>query len=209
MLHSRERKAFFGEVSCGGVDGEQGVGPDGACAPQVNALTLDGLMQMERQVLVLALTAGIGCSHSLPAASPSPPSSEPLGCYRPSAEPFRSPLPPGMTAEEGRAKGIAGALEKDDIRRIFESHLGEMGACYERALVNQPHLAGRVTMQFIVAGDGSVSDARLDSSTLNSPATEVCIAKQPCKWRFPPTIGGGPVIVTYPLKLQASGDQQP
>jgi hypothetical protein len=172
----------------------------------VNAKPLDGLMQMERQVLVLALTAGIGCSHSLPEASPPPPSSEPFGCYRPSAEPFRSPLPPGMTAEEGRAKGIVGALEKDDIRRIFQSHLYEMRGCYERALVNRPNLSGRLTIQFIVAGDGSVSDARLDSSTLDSPVTEVCSAKQPCKWRFPPTIGGGPVIVIYPLKLQTSRD---
>jgi len=166
-------------------------------------------MQMVRQILVLALAAGIGCSHNLPGVTSQRPAAEPLGCYRPAAEPFQSPLPPGMTAEEGRAKGIVGALERDDIRRIFESHLAEMQGCYARAFLSQPHLEGRLTIQFIVAADGTVSDARLDSSTLDSPVTEACIAEQPCKWRFPPTTGGGPVTVTYPLRLQTSGDTQP
>jgi len=114
-----------------------------------------------------------------------------------------------MTADEGRAKGIVGALERDDIRRIFENHLAEMRGCYEEALLSRPHLEGQLTIQFIVAADGTVSDARLDSSTLDSPVTETCIAEQPCKWRFPPTIGGGPVIVTCPLRLQTSGAPQP
>jgi len=159
-------------------------------------------MKIEKRLFALTLTAGIGCSHSLPQDEPPRSVPAPPSCYRPAAEPFRSILPADMTPEEGRAKAIVGALEKDDIQRVIQRNIHEVQSCFERGLVRQPHLSGRVRIQFIVVGNGAVSDSRLDLSTLDSPATEACVAEQPCKWRFPPTTGGGPVIVTYPFELK-------
>jgi hypothetical protein len=106
-----------------------------------------------------------------------------------------------MSIEEGIAKGIIGSLDKEDIRRVIRGNEGQVRGCYERALTGNPDLAGRVTIQFIILGDGSVEASRLDSSTLGSPSAEVCVAEAACGWRFPKTNGGGRVIVTYPFNL--------
>jgi outer membrane biosynthesis protein TonB len=106
-----------------------------------------------------------------------------------------------MSKEEARARGLIGSLEKEDIRQVIRHDLRGVRDCYERALTRQPGLFGRVLVQFVITGNGTVSDSRLFSSTLGVMETEVCIAERACTWRFPPTNGGGPVIVTYPFNL--------
>ena len=151
---------------------------------------------------LLLAAAASSCSHA-PASNSSPTSPAPqqATCYQPNAEPFASPLPDGMNVEEGRPKGIFGALDKDDIRGVIKGKLDEVRHCYEVALAGQPRLFGRVTIQFVIAGGGSVSASRLVSSTLGSAQTETCIAEHMCGWHFPATIGGGPVVVTYPFNF--------
>ena len=157
---------------------------------------------MKASLFCTFLMAGIaGCSHShanteARRAEPAPPT-----CYRPGVDSFADPLPPGMTLEEGLAKGLVGSLEKATIRQVIRKDLREVRACYEKALVRQPGLTGRVLIQFVITGNGSVSDSRLYSSSLGSPETEVCIGERACAWKFPPTNGGGAVIVTYPFNL--------
>jgi len=161
-------------------------------------------MAKEDLFRVLVVAATIGCSHTIAQGRSAPTPAAKQTCYRPNAEPFVSLLPEGMSLEEGVAKGIVGSLEKEDIRHIIRSKIYEVRECYERVLVRQPLLNGRVTIQFVIAGDGTVSDSRLDSSTLGSAAAETCIAERACGWRFPPTNGGGRVIVTYPFNLTSS-----
>lgn len=148
---------------------------------------------------VLALV--IGCSHDRPQKRSRfvrPPMQT---CFRPAAKPFASLLPEGMSVEEGIARGIVGSLDKDDIRRVIQSKHDDVKRCYETELSSQPHLSGRVAIQFVITGDGAVSDSRIDSTTLGSAPAEICIAEQACGWRFPRTKGGGRVIVTYPYVL--------
>lgn len=102
------------------------------------------------------------------------------------------------------AKGIVGSLEREDIRQVVRRNEAQVRGCYERVLAGNPNLAGRVTIQFIIIGDGSVEVSRLDSSTLGSPSAEACIAEAACGWHFPKTNGGGQVIVTYPFNLNTS-----
>jgi TonB family protein len=139
--------------------------------------------------------------------TPSPPLATTSSCYLPGAGPFPDRLPPGMSVEDGLAKGIVGSLDTDDISRVVRTNEGTVKACYERALEGKPTLAGRVTIQFVIAGDGSVEASRLDSSTIGSPSTEACIVETACAWRFPKTQGGGPVTVTYPFTLAPAPDR--
>ena len=157
-----------------------------------------------KSIQALSLAATIGCSGSASVAgrSPSqPPGTTTTSCYRPGDKPYPSRLPPGMSIEKGLAKGIIGSLDKEDIRRVIRKNEGQVRICYERALMGNPDLAGRVTIQFIIVGDGSVEASRLDSSTLGSLSAEVCVAEAACGWHFPKTNGGGRVIVTYPFNL--------
>ncbi len=70
-----------------------------------------------------------------------------------------------------------------------------------RALVQQrtPELMGKVTVKFVIDGNGDVSSASTKSSTLESPAVEKCINGRFMRMEFPQPKKNGIVIVTYPF----------
>jgi hypothetical protein len=100
---------------------------------------------------------------------------------------------------------VRGSLDKEIIRRIIRRHINEVKFCYERELVKTPNLMGRVMVQFTIAGTGSVLASMVQSSTMNNPPAEQCIAAAVRRWEFPKPQGGGIVVVTYPFVLKAAG----
>jgi hypothetical protein len=103
----------------------------------------------------------------------------------------------GATAAPG-----SGSLSKAHIRQTIRTHLGEVRACYELGLGEDPSLEGRVAIKFIIAPDGSAYVAAVARSSLEHPRTQCCIAKSVRTWSFDPPAGGGIVVVTYPFILQ-------
>jgi hypothetical protein len=158
---------------------------------------------------ILLLAAMAGCSHGRTNTGDRRREPAVPTCFRPVADPFVSALPPGMTVQEGLAKGLIGSLEKETIRQVIRRDHREVKACYERALLHQPQLAGRVTIQFVITGRGAVSDSRLSSSSLGSPETEICLAERACRWQFPATNGGGTVVVAYPFNFTSEATPEP
>ncbi|MSP60901.1 MAG: AgmX/PglI C-terminal domain-containing protein [Myxococcales bacterium] len=117
---------------------------------------------------------------------------------------------PGGPDDEG--KGIVtvrgNALPKEIIRRVIRRHINEVRFCYEKELAKRPSLAGRVTVQFAIAGMGQVISSTVQQSTLNSPPVETCITGAVRRWEFPRPEGGGLVMVSYPFVLHAVGAEQ-
>jgi TonB family protein len=103
---------------------------------------------------------------------------------------------------------VRGSLDKEIIRRIIRRHINEVKFCYERELVRNAGLVGRVMVQFTIAGTGQVIASMVQSSTLNNGAVEQCIAQAVRRWEFPKPQGGGIVVVTYPFVLKASGGEE-
>lgn len=102
---------------------------------------------------------------------------------------------------------VRGSLDKEIIRRIIRRHINEVKFCYERELVKTPNLMGRVMVQFTIAGTGAVIASMVQSSTMNNPTVEQCIATSVRRWEFPKPQGGGIVMVTYPFVMKAAGDE--
>jgi hypothetical protein len=100
---------------------------------------------------------------------------------------------------------IMGSLDKEIIRRVIKNHIAQIRYCYEKELVRTPGLFGKVTMEFIIKGDGSVSDAKVKETTLKSAEVERCMGAKIRTWTFPKPKGGGIVIVKYPFVLKRSG----
>ena len=96
---------------------------------------------------------------------------------------------------------IRGSLDKEVIRRVIRKHINPVKICYERKLVVQPGLEGRVNVQFVIDADGTVPVSGVSSSTLNDPSVEDCIGEAICSWEFPKPTGGGIVIVSYPFNF--------
>jgi hypothetical protein len=100
---------------------------------------------------------------------------------------------------------VRGGLDKEIVRRIVRQHLNEVRFCYDEALARTPTLAGRVVVQFTIAGTGKVLASVLQSSTLGSAAVESCIVGATRRWLYPAPLGGGLVSVSYPFQLAPAG----
>jgi TonB family protein len=99
-----------------------------------------------------------------------------------------------------------GALDKEIIRRIVRRHLNEVKYCYDQALVRQPKLDGRVVVKFTISGTGQVLASFVQSTTLGSPAVEMCVANAVKRWDFPAPRQGGLAIVSYPFTFSPAGN---
>lgn len=94
---------------------------------------------------------------------------------------------------------IMGSLDKEVIRRVIQSRRTKVAYCYEKALLQNPNLSGKVVIQLTIGGDGKVQLARVKESTIGNEAVESCVQKVMAELRFPAPQGGGVVVVTYPF----------
>jgi TonB family protein len=100
---------------------------------------------------------------------------------------------------------VHGSLDKEIIRRIVRRHVNEVRYCYEQELTKRPALAGRIVVQFMIAGNGQVLSSVLQSSTMGNARVESCAVQAVHRWSFPEPQGGGLVTVTYPFSLTPAG----
>lgn len=73
------------------------------------------------------------------------------------------------------AAGKSGPLparSSEEIQVIFDRNKGTLNAIYNRALRQNPALAGKVVLKLTIAPDGAVSQCELVSSELNDPELE-------------------------------------
>jgi len=112
----------------------------------------------------------------------------------------------GGADEDERAVAAepSGSMDREVVQRVVREHRREIRACYERELLRDPELEGRVEMAWVILPDGSVSEPRVVSSTLNSSAVEECMAERIGLWQFPEPPGGGLVNVVYPYTLETT-----
>ena len=92
-----------------------------------------------------------------------------------------------------------GDLDRAPIRRAVLERLPQIKACYERALVTTPDLAGTVSTQFFIAPNGTVMSANAAGV---SPEVASCVAAIIKAIEFPKPRGGGGVQVNYPFTFR-------
>lgn len=102
---------------------------------------------------------------------------------------------------------VRGSLDKEIIRRVIRRHLNEVKFCYEKELLRNASLYGRVMIQFTISGFGKVVASVVQNSTVNNPTVEQCIAGAVRRWEFPAPQGGGIVMVSYPFVLKSAGGE--
>ena len=110
---------------------------------------------------------------------------------------------PTLTA--GVGMGCNGCLDKEIIRRVVRQHLNEVKFCYEQELLKKPQLDGRIAVQFTIGGAGTVLTAAVQSSTMQDPFVEQCVASAVRRWEFPKPQGLGLTTVSYPFGFKAAG----
>jgi hypothetical protein len=99
----------------------------------------------------------------------------------------------------GGAPLIIGALDSALIDQVIKRHMSQIKYCYARQLNQNPKLGGKISIKFVIANDGSVSNGQVKTSTMNNAAVEDCMVRQFQRMQFPPPKGNGIVIVSYPF----------
>ena len=70
---------------------------------------------------------------------------------------------------------IEGGLDRDQIAAVINRHLGQVIYCYEKGLQKSPKLRGRISVRFVIGGNGRVRTAGLANSSLHNAKVEGCI----------------------------------
>jgi hypothetical protein len=109
-----------------------------------------------------------------------------------------------VTRASARSVSVQGSIDREAVAKVVNAHLQEVRACYERALLREPALAGKVVLEWTISFGGKVTTAKTKSSTLKSSAVEACILQSLKSWQFPPA-KGGIVIVSYPFLFNSVG----
>jgi hypothetical protein len=101
---------------------------------------------------------------------------------------------------------VQGRLPPEVIQRIVRQNFGRFRLCYENGLRKDPSLAGKVTVSFEIARDGSTTKISAQS-TLPDAAVVSCVTSA-FKGLSYPQPEGGIVKVTYPIAF-APADAPP
>lgn len=96
-----------------------------------------------------------------------------------------------------------GGLDKSLIAAVVQANIGQIKHCYERQLIVDPNIFGKIVAQWTINKDGLVSVSSVKSSTMNSKPVENCITGKIKNWVFPKPKGGGQVLVSYPFLFKS------
>jgi len=101
---------------------------------------------------------------------------------------------------EGVTK-ISGRLPPDTIQRVVRQNHPRFRLCYEKGLMTNPHLTGRVGVRFVIGSDGRVTHVADGGSDLPDPSVIGCVSRAFYDIGFPKP-EGGIVTVVYPIVFQ-------
>jgi pSer/pThr/pTyr-binding forkhead associated (FHA) protein/outer membrane biosynthesis protein TonB len=109
-----------------------------------------------------------------------------------------------VRARLNKSVKIRGGMSREDVKRVIEQHLDEITYCYETALISNPSIKGKITMEWKILMSGAVGEVRIKSSTIKSPEIYGCIKSAIRTWQFPKPVGNE-VVVSYPFIFDIVG----
>jgi TPR repeat protein len=93
------------------------------------------------------------------------------------------------------------------VVEVAKQHLPEVSACYQKALLRKPWLAGRVVASFTVDASGRVTRVELERTDLADVRALVCIRDVIRAWPLGP--GGRAFDFTYPFAFGGGASRDP
>ena len=98
-----------------------------------------------------------------------------------------------------------GHLTKEEIARVVKQNLREIQYCYEKNLMRNNKLKGKLIMEWTIVSTGKVSLVKTRYNSMRSVKVARCVSKNIKKWTFPLPRGGGIVEVEYPFLFEQVG----
>lgn len=101
--------------------------------------------------------------------------------------------------------GVQGSLDRAQIAAVVNKHIQEIRHCYEKNLINDPSLSGKIQVEWTINPNGTVAAVKTKFSSLKGGDVTGCIAGRIRTWQFPRPKGNGYVIVNYPFMFDSVG----
>jgi len=98
----------------------------------------------------------------------------------------------------GTPSGDLGNLTAAQINKVVRSRKNAIRACYERQLQRNPKISGKIILRWTIV-EGTVTKAKVKSTTMRNGAVEDCIVRQVMRMKFPKPKGGNRAVVNYPF----------
>ena len=123
-----------------------------------------------------------------------PPSTPPVIALAPSL-PTPPAVPPSgnagvIPAPATPAEPKPGTVDAKGVSATARAHVGEVRECFGQARMYNADLKGRVTVQALIAPDGTPTNSSLIASTAHDARLEGCIVSAFGRWTFPAPAGG-------------------
>ena len=106
-----------------------------------------------------------------------------------------------VKALRSRVRVRGGSLSKAQIFKVISQHQAKISACYERQLMRDPNLSGKLTVSWKINAQGRVEGVKQILSSISNAAMKKCVFGVIEKMRFPQP-KGGKVKVKYPFVFQ-------
>lgn len=97
-----------------------------------------------------------------------------------------------------------GRLSKEAIARVVRQHTREIQHCYEKSLLRDNRLKGKIILEWTIATTGRVTLVRTRFNSLHAPQVAMCVSARIRAWTFPRPQGGF-VVVEYPFIFDSVG----
>lgn len=99
---------------------------------------------------------------------------------------------------------VDGGLDKSLIAAVIQNNLSQIKYCYERQLVADPNLFGKVVATWTINDQGLVERPTIKQTTLSSTPVEQCIISKISGWKFAKPKNGSKVTVSYPFLFKST-----
>ena len=103
-----------------------------------------------------------------------------------------------------REVDVEGELDRALVLKVVNEHIREVQGCYERKLVQDRNLSGKIVFEWVITTSGSVGAVRVKFSTMRNTDVTTCIQSAIRSWSFPKPTGGNATIV-YPFVFSTLG----
>lgn len=104
------------------------------------------------------------------------------------------------TLQVGQAR-VQGTCSKEVLVRVARRYQRQLTQCYERELVRNRDLAGKMTLELVIDTRGEVRGAFIKDDTLRNRRVASCITDRAKRWRFPTPYNDGICRFSYPITL--------
>lgn len=91
---------------------------------------------------------------------------------------------------------VAGDSSPEVIRRVVNTHLGELRRCHGSGPTDQPANMGAIKLSWVVLPDGSVERTQVLESTIRAPDVGTCMMHAIESWSFPKPRDGKPLEIS-------------